>query len=133
MTPPGSSSVLHDLNPCATSQDLMANGIPQSSFANPDRRFLLLKDSFRRLKLLSQNLSSYTCTLHLLSKLSSTQNSWVLYNNIMRVLCLLRFSTLILSKELVHTPCAQSFNNFPSVESFQLCAHPAAAVVNLLS
>jgi hypothetical protein len=133
MTPPGSSSILHDLNLCATSQDLTTDGIPQSCSTNPDRRFLLLKDSFRRLKLLSQNLSSDTCTLHLLSELSSTQNSWALYHDITRVLCLLSFATLILSEELVRTPCTQSFNKFLSVESFQLCALPAAAVVNLLS
>jgi hypothetical protein len=54
------------------------------------------------------------------------------FNRGLKALPLLSFSTLILQRNFARTPCAQSFNNSPSVEPFRLCALSAAAVFNLL-
>jgi hypothetical protein len=99
------------------------------SSTNPGRQFLLLlEDSFRRLELPSQNLSSDTCTCISCSNLPRTKKSWTL-------LQLYHEGTIppeLFNSDSLRGACAHSlcliFNNFPSVEYFRLCALLAAAV-----
>jgi hypothetical protein len=115
---PRSSSAPLRLKPCATFP--RSNGCQNFtvSSTNPGHRFLLLEDSFRRLKLPSQNLSSDNCTGISCSNFSRPKNSWLSFNETTKVLYLLSLSTLIHSEGIYAHSSRSMFNNFSSVESF---------------
>jgi hypothetical protein len=101
----GSSSAPLGLNPAQLSRNLPADGTSLLSPANPDRRFLPLEGSFRRLKLLSQNLSSDTCTCISCPNSPRPKTLGLSINYTTKVLYLLSSLTLIISKVFARTPC----------------------------